>query len=252
MERLKCLDWFQKGVLLILAAMTLLFAVLYPVVIGRVGYEYRDAVLIPAQSGGGTVYSGKLGGTPASFTVTDDSVEFRYGDKVYGPYTVVVDPSAIPEDMDPSDNITGVELLCGGEVVFRGCVRDFGDQFWLYDEDGQLHGLSISAWTGSGTIEMDGEIIDPMEPSAYTILELMRGPELGHNGDWAAFLGGLVICVINALSIIFVDELFRWRMQFSIRDAELAEPSEWELAGRYIGWTLVTVAALVLYIMGLQ
>lgn len=114
MERLKCLDWFQKGVLLILAAMTLLFAVLYPVVIGRVGYEYRDAVLIPAQSGGGTVYSGKLGGTPASFTVTDDSVEFRYGDKVYGPYTVVVDPSAIPEDMDPSDNITGVELLCGG------------------------------------------------------------------------------------------------------------------------------------------
>ncbi len=47
MERLKCLDWFQKGVLLILAAMTLLFAVLYPVVIGRVGYEYRDAVLIP-------------------------------------------------------------------------------------------------------------------------------------------------------------------------------------------------------------
>ena len=41
-------------------------------------------------------------------------------------------------------------------------------------------------------------------------------------------------------------------MQFSIRDAELAEPSEWELAGRYIGWTLVTVAALVLYIMGLQ
>lgn len=62
MERLKCLDWFQKGVLLILAAMTLLFAVLYPVVIGRVGYEYRDAVLIPAQSGGSTVYSGKLGG----------------------------------------------------------------------------------------------------------------------------------------------------------------------------------------------
>lgn len=82
--------------------------------------------------------------------------------------------------MDPSDNITGVELLCGGEVVFRGCVRGFGDQFWLYDEDGQPHGLSISAWTGSGTIEMDGEIIDPMEPSAYTILELMRGPELGH------------------------------------------------------------------------
>ena len=40
-------------------------------------------------------------------------------------------------------------------------------------------------------------------------------------------------------------------MYFSIRNAEHAEPSEWEMAGRYIGWTLAPILALATYAIGL-
>ena len=52
--------------------------------------------------------------------------------------------------------------------------------------------------------------------------------------------------------MLFADELFRWNLAFQIRNVDHAEPSEWEIASRYLGWTVLTIMALVLYIMGLQ
>ena len=60
------------------------------------------------------------------------------------------------------------------------------------------------------------------------------------------------ICVLNALSILFADELFRWNLVFRISNADHAEPSDWEIAGRYISWTCMSIMALVLFIIGLQ
>ena len=90
-----------------------------------------------------------------------------------------------------------------------------------------------------------------MKPSAETILELMDGPELTHKGDMQAWFGGVFICVINAISILFADELFRFNLAFQIRNADRAEPSEWEIAGRYISWTIIAGMALALFVMGL-
>ena len=39
MERNKCLNYYQKGLLLLMTAMMLVFAVLYPVTISRVGFQ---------------------------------------------------------------------------------------------------------------------------------------------------------------------------------------------------------------------
>ena len=49
-----------------------------------------------------------------------------------------------------------------------------------------------------------------------------------------------------------MDELFRWNLAFQIRNVENAEPSDWEIAGRYSGWTGMVIMALVIFIMGLQ
>ncbi len=91
-----------------------------------------------------------------------------------------------------------------------------------------------------------------MEPSALNIYELINGPELTHKGEMFAWFGGAFICIINALTILFVDELFRWNLAFQIRNVENVEPSDWEIAGRYIGWTGMVIMALVIFIMGLQ
>lgn len=52
--------------------------------------------------------------------------------------------------------------------------------------------------------------------------------------------------------MLFADELFRFQLIFSIRNVEDAEPSEWEMMGRYIAWTVIPIMALVVFIMGLQ
>lgn len=213
-----------------MAAMVLVFTVVYPVTIVRGGFAYGNAILVPVQGNGNTVYSGKIQGTQASFTVyTDKTVEFQYGDKIYGPYTAKGDPTAIPKDHEMGAYMTGVELRQGENILFRGGVFEHGEYRWLYNN-----------------------VIDPMDPSASTILDLMAGPELSHKGEWLAWFGGVFICLIAAISILFADELFRWNLAFQIRNVDRAEPSEWVIAGRYISWTVLPIMAMILFITGLQ
>ena len=254
MDRIRSLNRYQQGILMIMIAMALFFAGMYPVTIRRVGFEYKNAILVPRQENDSMVYSGKIRGRQAQFTVSGDgTVVFRYGDKTYGPYTAKEDPTAIPEDEEMAEYMTGVELRRGETILFRGGVLDTGDAFLLYNADGTLNNFRISYVTGDG-VERDenGNEIDPMEPSASTILKLMKNPELTHKGEGFAWFGAVLICVLNAISILFADELFRWNLAFQIRNADGAEPSDFEIAGRYIGWTAMTIAALAIFIIGLQ
>ena len=91
-----------------------------------------------------------------------------------------------------------------------------------------------------------------MEPSASSVLDLVYGKNLENKGDWQIWFYALIISIITAVSILFADELFRFNLAFQIRDADYAEPSEWEIASRYIGWTIMPILALVMYIIGLQ
>lgn len=254
MERVRELNRYQKGVLLLMIVMSLIFAVIYPMTISKVGFAYKDSILVPSEDNGNTVYSGMVMGEPAIFTVSDDkTVVFQHGDKTYGPYTAKEDPTAIPEDREMAEYMTGVELRQGDVIMFRGGVLESGDSWWLYNEDGTLDNFGFSYVTSDG-IERDenGNIIDPAEPSATTVLELMNGPELTHKGEGLAWFGAVFICIINTLTIFFADELFRWNLAFQIRNVDRAEPSDWEIAGRYIGWTAMTIMALVIFITGLQ
>ena len=235
LTRVKVLGRYQKILLLLMAVMILAFTVIYPIVTARSGFLYEGTILVPSEEDGCTVYSEKIYGTAATFTVSaDKTVIFQYGNTVYGPYTVKEDPTAIPKDSDLQTQMTGIELRCGGEIVFRGGVVNSGDWRMLYNEDGSFDLLrSITATMSDGT----------MEPSVST---------LTHKGTWLGWFGGVLICVIAALTMLFADELFRWNASFLVRNAEEAEPSDWEIAGRYITWTVLPVMAAVIFILGLK
>ena len=220
--------------------MALIFAVIYPKTLARVGYRYHDAILVPQQEGGNTVYSGKIDGGQAQFIVSENkSVVLQYRDKTYGPYMIQENPTAIPEDKKFKNGIIGIEVFNGDKVLFRGGLVDYGDAYWLYNEDGL-------------EVDQDGNEVDKMTPSAYTIYELLNQPKLTHKGDASAWFGAVFVCILNTLSILFADELFRWNLSFQIRNPEDAEPSDWEIAGRYMGWTVLAITALVIFITGLQ
>ena len=254
MKRIKSLGHYQKGVLLLMLVMVLVFTVLYPLVITLEGFEYMDAILVSSHENGSTVYAGKIQGKRAAFTVQKDkTVYFQYGDTTYGPYTAIEDASAIPEDCVTREGMTGVELRCGEKILFRGGVSKQGDDFWLYDEHGDMENFYIA-----GIIDSENFIIGSrentaarMDPSVATVLTLMAGPKLTHKGNWLLWLGGVSICIITAVSILFADKLFRWNLSFLIQHAERAEPSDWEITRRYIVWTLFPFLAMLLFINGL-
>lgn len=254
MERVKSLGRYPKGILLLMIVMVLVFAVIYSVTTARVGFAYWNSILVPSQENGNTVYSGEIQGKQASFTVSaDNTVVFQHGNKVYGPYTAKEDATAIPADHNKGQQMTGVELCCGEEVIFRGGVYKTLNGWYLFEEDGSTPGGSVHTTSTNGImVDADGNVIDPMEPSVKTVLSLMAGPEMTHKGQWLMWFGGVFICLIAAVSILFADELFRMNLAFRVRDAEFAEPSDWTISLRYVSWTLQPVIALVLFISGLQ
>ena len=255
MNRFKGLTLLGKGLLILAAVMAVVFAPLYAVTTARTGILYRDAILVPRTEGGSTVYEGKVNGARAVFTVTEDkTVTFRWGEREYGPYTAVKDPTAVPseEQSNLAGYMTGVEIRCGEEVFFRGGVFGSGEDLLLFREDGSLENFGIYASMEDGTVvDGDGNPVDTMAPGAGTILRLMAGPELTHKGSWVWYVLGLAVSGVLAVSILFADELFRFGLFFRIRDAGAAEPSDWELMGRVLGWVTLAGMAAVVYIMGL-
>ena len=254
MERIKSLNIYQKSILLVLTAMLAIFTAVYLVVASRSGFEYKGAILQPQVENESTLYTGRMHGKDAVFTVTPDkTVTFNWGDKCYGPYTAHEDPSAKPDD-ELADLMTGIEIRQGADVFFRGGVMKVGGdtEMLLFDEDGSLANLEISYTTQDGLEhDSDGNVIDKMAPTPTTVLRLMDGPKLVSKGAWEGWFGGVFLSLLTAALILFADELFRFDLSFRIREVDRAEPSEWELLGRYVSWTILPVMALVLYIMGL-
>ena len=254
MARIRQLDWYQRGILILLLALALVFAVIYRVRIARVGFLYQDKIFVPSEENGATVYSGKISGEPAQFTVSEDkAVSFHCGEKTYGPYTVTEDPTALPEVEIEREGMTGVEIREGEKLVFRGGFWQSGEDYWLHNEDGDMELFEIFYTTDDGVMrDANGNAVDPLEPALSDILRLVYGPELTHKGSWLAWFGAVFISLLNAGSILYADELFRWDLSFQIRNAETAEPSDWELMERYLSWTVLTIMLLVIYIVGLR
>ena len=55
MARIRQLDWYQRGILILLLALALVFAVIYRVRIARVGFLYQDKIFVPSEENGVTV-----------------------------------------------------------------------------------------------------------------------------------------------------------------------------------------------------
>lgn len=250
------LTWPQRVVIFIQAFLILLFLILYCTVGRQQVIKYSGEYLRCRTSGEVTTYSGRIDGQTAVFTVSPGPVvEYAWGDAQYGPYTIVFDPTAVLNEEDRSLNLISTKSLVGVEVwegetrLFRGAYQNAGATFYLVDTNGNMifSDSMLKFQVGTTTTYASGQV-----PGPYTILKLAIAPNVVHRGSFGIFLLGALFCVLNAASVLYADALFRWNLRFRIRDPENAEPSDWELFSRWIGWIVITIAALVFFIFGLN
>lgn len=236
----------QRILVLIQPALIALFLLLYLIFGTQQFVEIDDTDLRCREKDGVVTYSGQVEGKPAVFTVRSDrTVEYRLGDARYGPYTIVFDDSILPEDYSIPTFVTkpealrGVELHGGGEVLFRGAYMT-SDMLplLLFREDGTRIGSSSEDLSGA--------------PAPELILELALAPDTEGRGEFMFFLLGVLLCFLNALSILYAEEQFRFAMRLHIRNTEDMEPSDWELFVRWLCWIIATGLALIFFIGSLN
>ncbi len=250
MNRFRELDRYPKIILILLVVMAVVFGAVYGVAASRVGYLHNGEIFVPRQSEGALVYEGQVDGRDGTIIVALDTVIVNWGSKTYGPYTLLEDPTAVPDDSF-APYMTGIVILDGEKTYFRGGVTEEATDFWLINQDGS-HTDSMSYTLSTGVeYDMNGNPIDHMKPTPYQIVSLLRGPELTHKGDWVAWFCGVLCSLLTAASILFADELFYLSICFRVENAETAEPSDWHIASRCISWAILTILIFGLYMKGL-
>lgn len=80
----------------------------------------------------------------------------------------------------------------------------------------------------------------------FTVLYAMS-----EHAVWKNWRIGALVCILNAVSILFVDELFRFDMAFRVRNASEAEPSSFTLFSRNFGWVAFPLLCLLIFVEGL-
>jgi len=245
-------DRLKKILAIVLIVIVVVFSVLYFFIGRQYGVEYQDALYFPATEGNTMVYSAKVDGQPASFTVEKDTVTYYWGDTVYGPYSIRKDSSAAPGGEWESLDLIGVEIREGDSILFRGGYTE--DLFLFIREDGELDSNSFRITYSVNGVEhdADGNVVDPHQPTPSTIIRFSQLPKAdAHRGSLMYWFFGLLTAGIAALLIRFDDTLFRLHLSFRVKYPEDAEPSGWEIFSRIFSWIAFTLLSLGLFIAGL-
>lgn len=241
----------RKILPILVGIMAVIFAVLYWVFGRQYGVAYQDTLYLPTTQGETVTYTGKAEGQTASFTVEPGgAVTYRWGDAVYGPYLVQEDPTAVPQEW--KGMLTGVEVRLGDEVLFRGGYL-LSQGSILIQSDGQTYSAPLINFTINGvTYGADGEPVDPGQPDLSGILLFSGKPEANdHRGNLQFFAIGTFAAAVCIVTALFADQLFRFNLSFQIKHPDDAEPSEWEITSRVLGWLVLTGLSFGTYLAGL-
>lgn len=245
-------DRLKKILPIVLIVIAAVFSALYFFIGRRYGVEYQDALYFLNSEHGATVYSAKVDGQSASFTVEKDTVTYRWGDTVYGPYTIRKDPTAAPGGEWESLDLIGVEIREEDSILFRGGYTE--DLFLFIREDGEPDSdlFHVTYSVNSVEHDADGNVVDPHRPSLSTLIRFSQLPQAdAHRGNSLMWFLGLFLAGIAALLIKFDDTLFRLHLSFRVKYPEDAEPSDWEIFSRIFSWIAFTLLSLGLFIAGL-
>ena len=234
----------QKIVLLILAAMIVIFGVLNVASLFRKGVVFEDALLRRTETEESVIYSGRSHGEDIRITVTPfnetlTEVDYTIGDRVKDVCTL---ETGLPEIRTEHGNtVEGIRITKNGYTLFEG-GRDPDQEFGWYDLEGKWDPemlVSVRA-TYSGQDHWDS-----YETSAGSVMAFANGPELVHRGSIGLYILMVVLTLLLMVDVAYPLLLFRLEHCCDVRDPE---PSDFYLAMQKVAWVLYPILLLAGYI----
>ena len=243
----------RKIWLLILAGMAVLFLMLTVQIRSHTGVMFHGSLLEVQGTVENGAYSGEAHGEDVSIVVSRES-ETEVGMEFYIS-NVVHDNWLVEYPLEPiltehGQKLPGLRISRNGKTVFEGAYDpehrvDWG--YMLYDTDGKLYTdemFSLSVSTGT-----TGGYWDDYETSLGTVLNFVNGPEITARGDMTFWFYGLLMSAMAVVLVAFPDTLFRWKHRWYVKDPE---PTDFYYVENCVGAGIMTVMALVIYIVGVR
>lgn len=232
----------QKLLLVILAAMILLFGVLNVVSLFRKGVVFDEHLLRIHETENATVYSGKVHREEVSVTVRSDlqQVEYRVEDRIQDVYTVEYPLEPIQTEFT---TLNGIRILKNDKVLFEGGYDPKQPHFSWYDKNGEWDpGVTISFGVSSEPERA------PQELTKSNVMYFLEGPEVVHRGSIGLYVLMVAMTLLLMLDVAHPLVLFQLQHMLDVRDPE---PTEFYLGMQRVGWVIYPVLLLAGYIFTL-
>ena len=231
----------QKSVLLILAAMILLFGVLNVVSLFRKGVVFEETLLRIQTEEDSTVYSGKVYGDEVSVTVrpAESQVEYLVEDRVHDVYAVEYPKGLIPTEYG---SVSGIRILKNDQILFEGGYDPQQEFMRWFDKNGEWDpGVYFSYGTSGGKSA-------PEALTKWDVMRFLEGPEPVHRGSIGLYLLVVLMTLLLMLDVAYPLVLFKLQHMLDVRDPE---PTDFYLGMQRAGWVIYPFLLLAGYLYAL-
>lgn len=235
-------DWVWASLFLLV-----LFTVLYLTLGTQKGFVWRGEFFRQSREGDTLTYRGTWAGSSTEITRSPEGMlTLQIDGTQYGPYQVRFDPEAAEIKGSWDGPVSGGVVVSQGErELYRGAY---------YATGLQIHSVMLCAAGEPGNASYVGEFGNNHRKTSLLTEDLVRfalGEGLICRGTWYGYAAGTFFAVMGIVSLLFADRQFRWSLSWYIRDAEKAEPTDYQLTMRSILGGFLFFSALFLYWMGL-
>ena len=212
---------YQKIILILLAAMTVIFAVWTGINRANEGVLFRETLLEVSMQGDATVYSGTVYGTNVTITCREENgtkyVNFSADGEYYAACRVEYPGGTIQTEY--GEEVDRIKIIRDDEVLFSGGydpTPTVNNWAHYYNEDGTWNMdamTSIHAYTSNNP--WSGFEFDHAD-----IMSFAHTPALSAHGSWGWYFMALFVAIIGALLTAYPNTVFFFEHFLSVQDPE--------------------------------
>ena len=249
---------FQKAVLILLAAMIVVFGVITGFNQSRKGIVFEEGFLRKEEVTDADWFTGKVQGEEVSILRWRGikngarTVTLRVGERVRDVYTVYLGKPMIPlsgvvsgvasgaaSSRSLAPEIPTLRIMKNDEVLFEGGYQENSGFFFTPEGEWTSLGLSMSTYVSGADLWENYTM-----PKGF-LVQLALNPELENRGDWRLY--GLVVLftLLTMADVAFPYTLFRWRHRRWVKDPE---PTDDYMSMQHLAWLIAVPILLGFYI----